>query len=413
MLEFLESFDFLSPSQYGFRKQLSTASAMFDFVHFIQSALDKSQFCSALFIDLTKAFDSVNHKILISLLNKARVEGAALNWFVSYLSDRRQRVKCNNVLSDEIKVEYGVPQGSVLGPILFLVVINSLGFLKTTGKLFMFADDLALLYSDVNIAGLEERIRLGSVAIFDHLKNLRLTPNVSKTKYMLFSKGSQNLPDLSLFFGDQFLSRVYSFKFLGIYLTSDLSWDMHIQTLVSKLKPVIVVLSRLKNTLPRSHLKKMYYSLIHSRMSYLAFIWGRTPYNTLRPLILLQNWAMRALFGFGVYHPVKDMYVSTGILPLTYYISFSSLLFFYKIVNGLLFIRTSLSLVNQVTNYSIRSGSNILPQLFSTKYGLTSVYYKSISEFNSLPIIIRLINSYQSFKNSVFEHVQRSLNSVR
>ena len=108
------------------------------------------------------------------------------------------------------------------------------------------------------------------------------------------------------------------------------------------------------------------------------------------------------------------MYVSTGILPLTYYISFSSLLFFYKIVNGLLFIRTSLSLVNQVTNYSIRSGSNILlPQVFSTKYGLTSVYYKSISEFNSLPIIIRLINSYQSFKNSLFEHIQRSLNSVR
>jgi len=181
-----------------------------------------------------------------------------------------------------------------LGPVLFLIFINQIGSLSLKGKLFLFADDITILYTGPDLDLLRSDIQSDCICLTKFINSLKLTANALKTKLLVFSK-SRRIPNfpLSIQFHGQEIECVSSIKFLGLFLDSSLTWENHVKHGIKKVRSITVVLSRLRSSLPKDRLTTSYFSLIHSRMSYLSFVWGRATKSALQPLLLLQNWSLR------------------------------------------------------------------------------------------------------------------------
>ena len=203
---------------------------MVDLIDEITKALDEEKYAVSLFLDLSKAFDTVNHSILLSKLDLYGIRGNANQWFRSYLRNRKQKVFVNGVESNFLLVNSGVPQGSILGPFLFLIKIND--FEKATNyfSLRLFADDTSLTATGKDLDVLLQRINSELPAIYEWLCSNRLTLNLTKTKYLVFQprqKISFNLyPPLKL--ADQYLEQSYSVKYLGLIIDCFLSWHEYL-----------------------------------------------------------------------------------------------------------------------------------------------------------------------------------------
>jgi retron-type reverse transcriptase len=173
LIAFIDKDKILSKHQYGFRQNRSTEHAIIDFVDKITTAVDQGKFSVGIFLDLSKAFDTINHKILIRKLDHYGVRGVAKKWFENYLSNRKQLVKYNGVKSEEMTITTGVPQGSVLGPLLFLLYINDIQYCSELVSVILFADDTNILYSDSCLEKLNEILQL-------EMNKIAIWLNVSK-----------------------------------------------------------------------------------------------------------------------------------------------------------------------------------------------------------------------------------------
>lgn len=271
LLKFWNKHNYLHSNQYGFTKNVGTVSAVFDAVIPIQKSIDTNKLAAGLFIDLKKAFDMVNHKLLLDKLFRAGVRGIAHQWFASYLSNRQQCVDVNGKSSLNLNVLHGVPQGSVLGPILFLLFINDIFFLDLHGSPTLFADDTNLFYTGNSEVELMNLIQSDLHVLSSWLSQNKLLLNVKKTQYLFFHKKSFVPSSLNCVFADNSLvERVTCVKFLGLLIDSTLSWTDHVKFVKSKITPVIGVLSRFRylNIQP-SLLRGIYYCLIQSHLTYL------------------------------------------------------------------------------------------------------------------------------------------------
>ena len=191
----------------------------------ITTALNNKQYCAAIYLDLSKAFDTVNPRILLNKLHSYGIRNKTLDFFHSYLSDRFQMVKCNSVSSETSKnMTLGVPQGSILGPLLFLLYINDIQNSSLAPKFFLFADDIALFYTSPTMHDLTTKINNSLPHIAAWLNCNRLTLNVKKSTYQLFSMTS-TLHDTDIKINGHRLSRSKYAKYLGINIDEDLRWN--------------------------------------------------------------------------------------------------------------------------------------------------------------------------------------------
>ena len=354
LTSFLDFNNLISNSQYGFRKNHSTLHPLVHFLNYVSKALDKKEHCIAIFCDLRKAFDTCNHQILLKKLFNLGVRGLELKWFEDYLSNRMQTVTVNGAQSLLQMLNIGVPQGSILGPLLFLIYINDLPICSALYAL-LFADDTTLLMADSNIDNLISKANTEFKKVSDFFRAHKLALHPAKTKFILFTNNAEirsgnydirldfnndgSVPDLNLVTNLERItteSDIPAVKFLGIFIDPNMNFKYHISSIISKVSKSMYFLRSVKNILTEKALKSVYYSLIHSHFVYGIQIWSCTSPGNLVPLSLKQKAAVRIVSGATYTSHTEPIFKKLAILPLANLIEFFKLQFMHKFINSIL-----------------------------------------------------------------------------
>ena len=288
LINYIDKHKLLANNQYGFRKNHSTSLALLHLHDKISSAVDERKYTAGLFLDLSKAFDTVNHSILLGKLEHYGIRGLTLEWVKSSLCNRLQYVEFNGISSSYKEILCGVPQGSVPGPLFFLIYINHICHLSNLYDLVLFADDTNLFFSHNDIQTLTHTINSEMLELSDWFKANKLSLNVKKSNYVIFKARQRREEfDLNIEINGHKMTRVKEVTFLGVILDENLSWKPHISHIACKISESIGMIGRSSPCLTKLALKTLYYSLVYPYFQYCIIVWGSTYPTNLNRLILL------------------------------------------------------------------------------------------------------------------------------
>ena len=294
--KFLDKFQCLYDLQFGFRCKHSTTHTLIDIVEKLRKALDDNMFACGVFIDLQKAFDTVNHDILLNKLKYYGVRGIPLKWFQSYLQNRSQFVTVNDVHSFIKHITTGVPQGSILGPLLFLIYINDLHKCIKHSNTYHFADDTNLLHINASLKKLNRNINSDLSSLVNWLRANKISLNTKKTEIVIFkSRHKQITKNLNFRLSGQKVIPVQTVKYLGLKLDESLSFTPHLNELSLKLSRSNGMLSKIRHYVNYETLINIYHAIFGSHLRYGCQVWGQIKHNSLKKVSSLQNRAMKII----------------------------------------------------------------------------------------------------------------------
>ena len=376
----------LTIEQFGFRRGHSTELAAIQLVDRLTKQMDLGSVPTNIYIDLSKAFDTLDHSILLDKLSYYGICGVENLMLRTYLSNRHQYVEYNDSKSQTKSISIGVPQGSILGPLLFLIYINDLPGVRRVFSMLMYADDTTL-YCNIKTANSDIILNNELCKISDWLSSNKLSLNVKKTKYMVFHTPQKRVIYPTLKLNNANIERVSQFNFLGVVLASTLKWDKHIGHVFLKVSRVICVLFRLKHIYPQEVLLTLYNTLILSHLSYCILVWG-SKIQTNHRLHLLQKKAVRIITNKDYIAHTEPLCKLLNILKATDLFKCSLWKFYYKLTNGQLpaYFDIMLPILpNICNNYSIRLPTFHLP-LIKHAFAEQRLDYQ----------LIRMLNDYGS-----------------
>ena len=342
LFTYLNQNDILFEQQYGFRKGHTTIHPIIHLLNAVADANDKSnpEFTLSIFIDLSKAFDTINHNILLQKLHHYGIRGVAHNWFNSYLSDRQQYVEIDSCTSNLLPITHGVPQGSILGPILFLIYINDIAS-ATHEKILTFADDTTIYISDKDPQQLTRKGNMALNKLYLWFCANKLSLNTNKTKYIVIRPHNKLFPEnLPLHINSELIEKIsktsneHSVKFLGILLDEHLSWKAHINYINRKITHAIFSLNQVKNFLPHQTMRNLYYSIVHPHMLYGILAWGNANSTTIRKTILLQKRAIRVIHNIPYRSHTDPYFKESKILRVQDLYELQTLIFMHDYQNN-------------------------------------------------------------------------------
>ncbi len=296
LYKFINSQSLFYKSQYGFRPNHSTIHAVNEFTDDVITSFENKHNTLGVFLDLSKAFDTIDHKILIRKLEWNGIRGRALEWFKSYLSNRKQYVQYRNSKSTTLTMSCGVPQGSVLGPLLFIIYTNDLPNSLSRSKAILFADDTTIYLSSDDITTVFDHVNHDLEHLADWFRANKLSLNIGKTNCVVFNlNNNHQYQNLRLKIGHDVIETKSVVKFLGIYIDKKLQWHDHINFIRTKLNSSLYAMNRVKNTLSTSHLLTLYYSLVYPYINYGISLWGSSHTSYMHKLFITQKKAVRII----------------------------------------------------------------------------------------------------------------------
>jgi len=398
--EFIDKHNILYKLQFGFREKHSTNLALSFLVDNIITAHEKGECVLGIFIDFSKAFDTVNHQILFRKLEHYGIRGVALKWVKSYLSNRYQFVQYNGVNSERYGITCGVPQGSILGPLFFLLYINDLANVCNKVLSILFADDtnLFLAGKDIDIMIHSMNQELETLLLWLHANKLSL--NVKKTHYVIFKPGRKVVtPTRNICINNKIVQEELSTTFLGVVLDSKLSWNLHIHKIKMKMSKNIGVLLKARRVFNSSTLLTLYYSFVYPYISYCIEVWGNAAKKYTDSLFKLQKLCCRIITGSKRLTPSKPLFRSLKIMSLYEAYEYCVMLFMFKFHSGLL--------PDIVKPMFQRAGSNrivtrlnqgfILPRCASKCFS-NSIRFQGAKIWNKYHTDLNLLCTFYTFK---------------
>ena len=414
---FLTRFNILHDNQYGFRKNHSTDLALLDICNNISSSLNLNHHTIGIFLDLSKAFDTIDHGILLAKLHHYGIRGVALDLLSSYLSSRLQFTSFDSNLSGRLPVSCGVPQGSILGPLLFLLYVNDIPYSSTRFSFVLFADDTNIFLSHPNLNTLTNIFNTELIKVSNWFKANKLSLNVSKTNYIHFTKKKHRTPPLKIMIDNTPIHPVDQTKFLGVIIDQNLTWKYHISKTTNQISKNIGILRKFRHTFPRQTLFTLYNTLILPYISYSNIAWAVTE-NTLDQNICpwtstnttkidvifkLQKRALRIINNSDYSSHTKTIFHSLKTLNIFDLNRLQTALFMYRhnsktLPNSFL---NFFSKHSDIHNYNTRHADNYIA--ISPKSNLTkqSIKYIGPKVWNSLSTNITNSKTIKAFKWSL------------
>lgn len=362
------------------------------------------------FVDLRKAFDTISPAILLEKLSDVGVSGKALEILTSYLQDRTQIVKIGHNLSYPCSVTYGVPQGSILGPLLFLIYINNVHQIGLKGDISLYADDTSLFYSGHSTESIIPDIQRDLNLLNDWFKLNLLTINTSKTNYVIFAAKNKIINNnIQLTINGQTIQRKTKETYLGLILDNYLNWKPQIKKLKSKLTSLTGTIRCIARNLPRKVKYIIYNSLVKPHLDYLIELWGTAAKTNINILQTAQNKLIKTLFNYNYRTSTQKIYAETKLMNLNQTYVYYTCLLVHKIFHNEIKSKIGFTKKHQHQKIKLRNGNHLaLPKCVPrTGYGKNTIEFEGVKLYNKLPTNIKDAKSTASFKRQLKRYILR------
>ena len=405
-----QMFEFLQPiftkNQAAFRKLYSTITSLINRTDSWYSTMDRKEVNLAIFLDLKKAFDTVDHTILLAKLEKYGIRGITGDWFTSYLQNRKQFCTADGHKSSAKMVTCGIPQGSCLGPLLFIIYLNDFETCLELSKASMYADDTHVTITSNNLENLLENAQRELLNISEWMRINKLTANPKKTEYMLIGHPRKvNKLDVSepLILNNSEIKRAKKTKSLGVIVDEGLNWEQHFKIVKGKVRGGLSSLKKLKNLVPQKQLDNVYRALIESHLRYANVIWGSIPSSKIKILQNLQDRARTIIERARI----KDDW-SYNWLNVEQLIKFHRSTMTYKIMNRMCpeSLWDKFPQISLHSNYNTRNCKDIQIPRYNLEYVKKGFHYSALTAWNSIPISIRELPTFPQFKRNLKTHLK-------
>jgi len=412
--DYLSEHKILAAQQSGFRPKHSTQTSLHNFTEFAFNEIDKGNYVGLVALDLKKAFDTVDHNILLKKLSYYGFKDTSLNWFKSYLTNRQQIACINGNLSEPKTTVTGVPQGSILGPLLFILYVNDIGICFEHSIVNLYADDTLFYFANPNIDVVSLALSNDLLHVANWLKANKLSLHIGKTNSMLISaklrKRNQENNDLNLKLVDKIVSQVNSCKYLGIILDSNMKFTEQFDSILSKLKRAIGIFSRAAKFIPSNTRITLFNTLILPHIDYCSTIWS----TSIRKLNLskiqrIQNRAMRIILECHPRTHITDMLDTLKWMSIKQRLHYNYCIFLWKIVNKQTpdYLSNCFTPVSLVHDYNTRSAST---GQFHINHSSSKTLNATGSRiWNSIPQHVRDVRSLYSFKKNILTHIFKNI----
>jgi len=405
LYSFLTKYELLNKFQFGFRKNHSTTLALIEIVDKIRKELDDGNSVIGIYLDLTKAFDLVNHDILLYKLNHYGIRGQALKWFKNYLENRQQYTYVNNTYSKPSTLNIGVPQGSVLGPLLFIIYVNDVSATVENTEIRLFADDTNIFIFHKNLNNLYDLATKALSDICKWFEANQLSVNHTKTCFSVFSnKNTKNMQYITC--GDKQIYRTPCARYLGLYVDEKLSWKEHIDVVCKKLTKLSYVFRMLGRYISKDQISQLYYAYVYPHIHYALEVYGNCSKTNMNLLQIVQNNLLRALCNVNRRFSSTKMHKDLNILKIQDDFKMAVLIFVYKQQRQMLPGVFS-DYYRSVGGRNTRSKSNndIYIEHARTLKGQKSIKILGAKVWNKLPKHVKESRSISLFKKSLKQNL--------